>query len=390
MKEKLTKLLNDPDFERLELDIRRPNIFSILDISKMEIRHSNFLAWILDPNENHGLNNSILVRLLRDIFSDDKVSDYTQFDIEFFNFNNVEIRREWKHIDILVLIDDVVVAIENKISSTDHTNQLERYEKITKEFFPDKEPIFVYLTPSGTEPNSEPAKNVYINYSYLRIVDILTKVIEIYGDSLNQKVYRFILDYIEILRRELMQSDSLNELALKLYRAHKEALDFIFENRPDPASELYNFFEEKVRNSNWIVGSKNKGYIHFLTPKLNEIIPKGYSYGWRNKESFLFEIDYFWNDKEAILKTVIAPGNEKISQILSAALESIPGHKKPRGKQWLVHFTEKWPFKASEINNEDEATIREKINKFWPKIEELVAKVEPAILQKENELRDIR
>lgn len=139
MKEKLTKLLNDPDFERLELDIRKPNIFSILDISKTEIRHSNFLAWILDPNENHGLKNLILVRLLRDIFSDDKVSDYTQFDIEFLNFNNVEIRREWKHIDILVLIDKVVLAIENKISSTDHTNQLERYEKIIKkEFFPEK------------------------------------------------------------------------------------------------------------------------------------------------------------------------------------------------------------------------------------------------------------
>lgn len=248
----------------------------------------------------------------------------------------------------------------------------------------------MYLTPYGTEPNSELAKNVYINYSYIRIADIITKIIDIYGSSLDQKVYQFILDYIKILRRELMQSDSLNELALKLYRAHEEALDFIFENRPDPASNLYKFFEEKVLNSNWVVCSKNKGYIRFLTPKLNQIIPKGYSYGWPDKESFLFEIDYFWNDKEAILKTVIAPGNEKISQILSAALESIPGHKKPRGKQRLVHFTEKWAFKASEINNEDEATIREKINKFWPKIEELVAKVEPAILQKEDELREIR
>ena len=390
MKKKLTELLNDPDFEKLELDIKKPNIFSILNISKTEIRHSNFLAWILDPNENHGLNKTILVKVLRDIFSDDKVVNYTQFDIELLNFNNVEIRREWKNIDILILLDNIVIAIENKILSTDHTNQLERYQKITNDFFPRKDKVFVYLTPFGTEPSSESARSIYINYSYLRITDILTKIIEIYGESLNQKVYQYISDYNEILRRELMESDTLNELAIKLYKTHKEALDFIFENKPDPASELYHFFEEKVHDSSWVIGSKNKGFIRFLTPKLDEIIPKGFSTGLPNKESFLFEIDYFWSDKEAIFKTVIAPSNQKISKILAEALEGIPGHKKPKGNQWLVHFIEKWPFKASEINNGDGESIRNEIGKFWPKIEEIVARVEQAILQKENELRDIR
>lgn len=386
----MTELLNDPDFEKLELDIKKPNIFSILNISKTEIRHSNFLAWILDPNENHGLNEKILVKVLRDIFSDDKVLKYTQFDIELLNFNNVEIRREWKNIDISILLDNIVIAIENKILSTDHTNQLERYQKITNDFFPRKDKVFVYLTPFGTEPSSESARSIYINYSYLRITDILTKIIEIYEESLTQKVYQYISDYNEILRRELMESDTLNELAIKLYKTHKEALDFIFENKPDPASELYHFFEEKVHDSHLVIGSKNKGFIRFLTPKLDEIIPKGSSTGWPNKESFLFEIDYFWSDKEAIFKTVIAPGNQKISKILAEALEGIPGHKKPRGNQLLVHFIKKWPFKASEINNKGDKSIRNEIGKFWPEIEEIVTKVEQAILQKENELRDAR
>ena len=40
------------------------NIFSILRIENAEIRHSNMLKWLLDPNENHGLGQAMLGHLL--------------------------------------------------------------------------------------------------------------------------------------------------------------------------------------------------------------------------------------------------------------------------------------------------------------------------------------
>ena len=46
-------LLNDDDFERIEIGLKAPNIFSILGVSRTEIRHSNFLGWLLDPNGSH-------------------------------------------------------------------------------------------------------------------------------------------------------------------------------------------------------------------------------------------------------------------------------------------------------------------------------------------------
>ena len=36
------------------------NLFDILKITRTEIRHSNMLAWLLNPNENHGLGDSVL------------------------------------------------------------------------------------------------------------------------------------------------------------------------------------------------------------------------------------------------------------------------------------------------------------------------------------------
>ena len=36
------------------------NLFDILRITKTEIRHRNVLSWLLNPNENHGLSDSII------------------------------------------------------------------------------------------------------------------------------------------------------------------------------------------------------------------------------------------------------------------------------------------------------------------------------------------
>ena len=42
----------DPDFERIQLSLREPNIFRALAISRREIRHSNFLAYLFDHHES--------------------------------------------------------------------------------------------------------------------------------------------------------------------------------------------------------------------------------------------------------------------------------------------------------------------------------------------------
>jgi len=52
MEKKLASLINDFEFEQIELSLKEPNIFKALSIERKEIRHSNFLAYILNPNEN--------------------------------------------------------------------------------------------------------------------------------------------------------------------------------------------------------------------------------------------------------------------------------------------------------------------------------------------------
>ncbi len=66
--EQITNLLQDNNFELLSLELKKPNIFRILNITHYEIRHSNFLAWLLSPHEKHGFSTLFLKWFLREIF----------------------------------------------------------------------------------------------------------------------------------------------------------------------------------------------------------------------------------------------------------------------------------------------------------------------------------
>lgn len=199
----LKTLEKDFEFERLELNLKLPNIFRILKISKAEIRHSNFLAWLLNPNESHNLRDTFLKHFLLDI----------SVDFDTLNFQDFEIRREWKNIDLIIITSGFVVCIENKVDSQEHSNQLLRYKEIIKESFPKHQQYFVYLTTDGDEPSEVE----YQKYSYSQIAETLTHALQLYERRLTSEVKQYIQDYIEILKIEIMKEHELNELALKIY-----------------------------------------------------------------------------------------------------------------------------------------------------------------------------
>jgi hypothetical protein len=386
IREKYRTLLNDLDFDKIELELRTPNIFQILNISRTEIRHSNFLSWLLDPNGTHGLGKLFLTKFLRELATSEIATDLDEFEIEELNFNNVELRREWRNIDLLLIFDTLVICIENKVDSQDHSNQLSKYRAIVDETFKKHKKVFVYLTPTGEQPTAIKERQYFAPYSYENIIDQADRVLQIHGNSLNSGVYQYISDYLTTLKRELMKNDTLNELAVKIYKNHRELFDFVFENKSDIATELYPIFVSKIQKSGWIVGSKNKGYARFLTKTIDPLIPRK-GQGWPLKESFLFEIDFLWYKKQAVFKTVISPSDIQIQDIFCNAMENIPGFKKPSGKKWLVHFQHSWKFETVDMTEVDEANILKILDVEWATITDIVNKVEVELIKHKDELK---
>src|SRR5213592_4412317 len=120
--------------ELLELESRigRFNIFDALHIARAEIRHSNFLAFILDPVESHGQSQLFLKALLMDLLkaAPADLRPLSPIEIDGIDLRGVTVRREWQNIDLLIACEQpsFVVAVENKIEAREHSNQLARYQ----------------------------------------------------------------------------------------------------------------------------------------------------------------------------------------------------------------------------------------------------------------------
>ena len=390
IKKNYDKLLKDEDFDKLDLGMKNPNIFQILRITKNEIRHSNFLSWLLDPNQSHKLGDIFLKRFLREVFSSDRFNDVEQVDVEGMDLSKVEVLREWKNIDVLIKLNDVVICVENKVLSKEHSNQLRRYREIIQNDFPNEKKIFVYLTPEGDESENE--NDSYEPISYEFVVDTLERIISVYGESLNQQVKNYIKDYITIIKRELMETDELTELSKKIYSNHKELFDFIYEHKPDVLDDVKSIFEEQIKNRGWILGSQGKVYLRFTTPKISELTYiNENSNGWRKKESFLFEFVLNPKKNRMNTKTVISPSDSNYdTERLSEILMELDGFGEPSGKKWLCNYQKLNSFPFSKTDDLSREEIEKKFNKILDEFSPIVDMVESIFENNRKELLSMK
>jgi len=378
MRRLLSNLIKDPDLEKLNLNLKSTNFFNILKLESAEIRHSNFLAWLLDPSGSHNLGDIFLRWFLRDIFSDEKVEWSDEFQVDHYNLSNVKVYREWKNIDILIEADEFVVSIENKVYAQESEHQLSVYRARVAKHFPDKHAAFVFLTPEGFTPRKEENSEHYITYSYSEIARNLETVLDIYNDSLAEKVHHYLNDYLTIVRRDIMKDHPSIELARSIYMKHKEALDFIFDNRPDRLAEISPIIEKVVQDHGYVLQTINKGYVRFLTAKLHDVIPRTGT-GIKGKESFVYELD-FW-PKKVTLRSVIPPGEPANREILKNAISRVPGAKEPTGKLWYTQFNYMEKMDLTSEKFEDETLIEKTISELLQKHKPWINQVEAEILK---------
>src|SRR5438552_4938415 len=134
---------------QLESRIGKFNVFDALGIARVEIRHSNFLAFILDPAESHGQGQLFLRALLMDLLktAPAELRPLSPIDLDGADLRGVEVKREWRNIDLLITCKEphFAVLFENKVGSQDHSDQLNRYCQTMNDCHPDLKRLCVYL-----------------------------------------------------------------------------------------------------------------------------------------------------------------------------------------------------------------------------------------------------
>lgn len=249
------------------------NIFDVLKVTDTEIRHSNMLAWLLDPTANHGLGGEILKRLIN-WFAGEHISIPDEaVELLMCNFYSFSVRREWRNIDLLLFSTEakVVFAIENKIYSGEHGDQLEKYKSTIEEHFAGYKQYFVYLTLDGDESS---IPDVWHSLGYEKIIEWAEISLT---PSVRPDVKQLIEQYISVLRRKVMgYPPEVVDLCNKIYQKHKEAIDLIQEVTNSDKSGFSDFetwakeWEASKRITQFYIQGS---YLSFRTTGLDEMFP---------------------------------------------------------------------------------------------------------------------
>ncbi len=248
------------------------NMFDVLKISRAEIRHSNMLGWLLNPNENHGIGDVFLKGILQRLVENDSDGRYDVFNVLLMDFYTFSVMREWKNIDILLTSTEekTVIAIENKVGSHEHSNQLNRYRNILEKEYPDYNRMLVFLTPDGEKPSDVENWEVLTYSDVIDVLESATSQIKVLPD-----VDLMIKNYIDVVRRDIVEDQQLIDICNKIYNKHKKALDLIFENRIDGKTQLSDAIKDtlcRLSEEGLIIYDESWGY-NFRTEAMDKCLP---------------------------------------------------------------------------------------------------------------------
>lgn len=291
------------------------NLFDILKISRSENRHSDMLAWLLNPNENHGLGDSVLHGFIQFAVENADLTQIDVFKTLLMSCHNFLIYRERYHIDILAVSNDekFVLCIENKIGSDEHDKQLKRYREELEKHYSNYKKIYIYLSPYHKYELSDPDN--WCSMGYDDVLDIIDNACK--KTKLRPDAELLINNYIDTIRNYVMENNTdLEQICREIYAKHQKALDLIFEYRPDSVSELTEIFREwateKQKNGelNYIADKSNNTHTRFTTETMSKILPdaKNPTSFWKTRNYYFYEI-YNNNGKTFIMYIVLNSTN---------------------------------------------------------------------------------
>ncbi len=361
------------------------NLFDVLKISRAEIRHSNVLSWLMNPNENHGLGDSVLRGLIQYLVSNYS-SDVDVFDALLLDCHDFSVLREWHNIDIFSVSDNArfVICIENKIDSKEHDNQLQRYSRIVNETYPTYKKLFIYLTPDGDE-SSEP--NLWYSMSYKEIIGIIDNARR--KANLSSEASLLIDNYIDMIRRDIVGDAKLAKICAEIYMKHQRALDLIFENKPDRASQLADIMHSWAEMMSekgeleYVADKSAKTLTRFKTRVMSEILPDSATSrsGWGTSNYYFYEIRNI-DGKEFFIQFALS--SKDIPDDLRITCERInqiyPSRMQKSNWQWRTPYTTK----HSRVDDEDlsEDKVYEQLTKHFEEIKRFEMKLH-SLLQNE-------
>ena len=291
--------------------------------------HSGVLAWLLDPKESHGLGDLFLTQFLlrAGVRTVGRATDWRP----------TEVTREWENVvdgqrgylDILIVnqSEHVLCAIENKVFSSEHSEQLTRYRKALERVYPTFTRYLVFLSPGGTQPFREEEKEHWKTLTYSAVFDIIQEMLGNNDNATDESVRAFLTQYATTVRRNLMPETSVSKLARKIYLEHREAVDLLIESQPDWVAEAKQWLKEAVaRQAEWALDLEDKEYVRFRSTDWDRYTGTQTGNGWAPRSNALLLFQFTFDDGLPWLELALSTVDTVNSSLRKKLFETVRQH----------------------------------------------------------------
>lgn len=232
IRNEIIKFKNDLISQQLDTHYNTKTYSEILGVSRRELSHSSFLAWLFNNSESHNLASFPILKFL-EILVISSNSEQSKENKELFDsiitgdisIHSLDVQTEKSirsvgRIDIYIEAElsyankqqKLRIIIENKVSTSEHSDQTTKYHNYFEGLDDGSwKSLYVYLTPlSGIKLSelSEPECSCkeYIQTNYQNLVDYLLE--PILNKDISTKTKHIIQEYLLALSQPSQDNES--------------------------------------------------------------------------------------------------------------------------------------------------------------------------------------
>ena len=375
--EELEKLSEDQRSEFDALDfIGRLSLGTGRGLWGSEEFHSGVLAWLLDPWESHGLGDRFLRHFLlrAGVPPAGLPSDWSATLVTREWSNEVDEQRGF--LDILVVNEAqrILCAIENKVFSREHSEQLTRYRRALEEedSYSTFTKHYLFLTPQGTHPSSEKERKHWTPVTYLMVFDVVQQIVKNSDNATTDGVGSFLRQYATALRRNIMPETSVSQLARSIYLEHREAIHLIAANEPDWMAEAKQWLREAIsRQEEWKLDYEDSLWVRFRSTEWDKFDVMHTGTQWAPHSDALLLFQFQFEKEHFRLYLGLSNSGEASSRFREKLFERLRQHPqlfRPGGitDQWAtLHVDADYVLDDSDYGvGWDDDTTREKLEQW--------------------------
>lgn len=249
---------------------------SLFDYATKELSQDAFFCWLFEwlHDDYKGLPVYTYAIKLLSYITPNNLKDKIK------NIQTVEIKKQYKNIDFIVIInDELIYTFEDKIYTREHDNQLEKYKEFIAKVFPDYIPVYVYLKTNLVWPE----EIELVSAKHFLVLDIY-KIRKILRGTCNNNIY---MDFLKTLDRHIAEIEAFEKEDIDKW-TYDNWMGFIYSVSKHVRYEDFNIFHENA--AWWFIMSWIKNFKDYANIDIGLEI---------NTKQFVVKL-YLWNEARDI------------------------------------------------------------------------------------------